>query len=184
MCISIKYLWVQPGWNSGPIHRSHFASYVNNQNSQGGLIFLHILYVPTSDSVSGTSPDTYLQVQRPHCVGWKWHHQWCLVIARVFLAQSFWDALWLGSHIVGIMYTWLRGLSLELQRKGAKPVNPSLILCAYYAYWLMVSSCRCDFDDTAQYRVSAMNSQGEQSAFASVVVKSRFHQSSALSQPP
>ncbi|KAM9332098.1 myomesin-1 isoform 1-T1 [Pholidichthys leucotaenia] len=30
---------------------------------------------------------------------------------------------------------------------------------------------RCDFDDTAQYRVSAMNSEGELSAFASVVVK-------------
>ncbi|KAG7231160.1 hypothetical protein INR49_011991 [Caranx melampygus] len=30
---------------------------------------------------------------------------------------------------------------------------------------------RCDFDDTAQYRCSAMNSQGELSAFASVVVK-------------
>uniref|UniRef100_A0A3Q3VPE9 Myomesin-1 n=1 Tax=Mola mola TaxID=94237 RepID=A0A3Q3VPE9_MOLML len=34
---------------------------------------------------------------------------------------------------------------------------------------------RCDFDDTAQYSVSAMNSKGEQSAFASVVVKSRFY---------
>ncbi|XP_039610769.1 M-protein, striated muscle-like isoform X2 [Polypterus senegalus] len=30
---------------------------------------------------------------------------------------------------------------------------------------------RCDFDDTAQYRVSAMNVKGELSAFASVVVK-------------
>uniref|UniRef100_UPI0037E79D1E myomesin-1 isoform X2 n=1 Tax=Semicossyphus pulcher TaxID=241346 RepID=UPI0037E79D1E len=30
---------------------------------------------------------------------------------------------------------------------------------------------KCDFDDTAQYRVSAMNSKGELSAFASVVVK-------------
>uniref|UniRef100_A0A673L8M3 M-protein, striated muscle-like n=1 Tax=Sinocyclocheilus rhinocerous TaxID=307959 RepID=A0A673L8M3_9TELE len=30
---------------------------------------------------------------------------------------------------------------------------------------------KCDFDDTAQYRVSAMNSKGETSAFASVVVK-------------
>ncbi|KAM8823137.1 myomesin-1 isoform 3-T3 [Spinachia spinachia] len=30
---------------------------------------------------------------------------------------------------------------------------------------------RCDFDDTAQYRVSAMNSEGERSVFASVVVK-------------
>ncbi|XP_050970501.1 M-protein, striated muscle isoform X2 [Labeo rohita] len=30
---------------------------------------------------------------------------------------------------------------------------------------------KCDFDDTAQYRVSAMNSKGEISAFASVVVK-------------
>ncbi|KAM6908511.1 myomesin-1-like [Lycodopsis pacificus] len=30
---------------------------------------------------------------------------------------------------------------------------------------------RCDFDDTAQYRVSAMNSKGELSAFASVIVK-------------
>ncbi|KAF4089395.1 hypothetical protein AMELA_G00066070 [Ameiurus melas] len=30
---------------------------------------------------------------------------------------------------------------------------------------------KCDFDDTAQYRVSAINSKGELSAFASVVVK-------------
>ncbi|KAM9552231.1 myomesin-1-like isoform 1-T2 [Salvelinus alpinus] len=30
---------------------------------------------------------------------------------------------------------------------------------------------RCDFDDTAQYRVSAMNSRGELSTFASIVVK-------------
>uniref|UniRef100_A0AAQ5ZXK2 Myomesin 1b n=1 Tax=Amphiprion ocellaris TaxID=80972 RepID=A0AAQ5ZXK2_AMPOC len=30
---------------------------------------------------------------------------------------------------------------------------------------------RCDFDDTAQYHASAMNSKGEQSAFASIVVK-------------
>ncbi|TNN65811.1 M-protein, striated muscle [Liparis tanakae] len=35
----------------------------------------------------------------------------------------------------------------------------------------LVSIARCDFDDTAQYRVSAMNSKGELSAFASVVVK-------------
>lgn len=34
--------------------------------------------------------------------------------------------------------------------------------------------CRCDFEDTAQYRASAMNVQGELSAYASVVVKSRF----------
>lgn len=45
---------------------------------------------------------------------------------------------------------------------------------------LMISSFRCDFDDTAQYRVSAMNSKGELSAFASVVVKSRFHRVPAL----
>lgn len=37
------------------------------------------------------------------------------------------------------------------------------------------SSFRCDFEDTAQYRVSAMNSKGELSAFASVVVKSKSH---------
>ena len=36
-------------------------------------------------------------------------------------------------------------------------------------------SSRCDFDDTAQYHVSAMNAKGEQSAYASVVVKSTFH---------
>uniref|UniRef100_A0A672GRJ6 Myomesin 1b n=1 Tax=Salarias fasciatus TaxID=181472 RepID=A0A672GRJ6_SALFA len=35
---------------------------------------------------------------------------------------------------------------------------------------------RCDFDDTAQYRVSVMNSSGELSAIASVVVKSTFQQ--------
>lgn len=33
---------------------------------------------------------------------------------------------------------------------------------------------RCDFDDTAQYRASAMNVKGEISAYASLVVKSRF----------
>lgn len=33
---------------------------------------------------------------------------------------------------------------------------------------------RCDFDDIAQYRASAMNVKGEISAFASLVVKSRF----------
>lgn len=48
---------------------------------------------------------------------------------------------------------------------------------------LMLSSFRCDFDDTAQYRVSAMNSKGELSAFASVVVKSRCHQHSKPSNP-
>lgn len=39
---------------------------------------------------------------------------------------------------------------------------------------MMLFSFRCDFDDTAQYRVSAMNAEGELSAFASVVVKSMF----------
>lgn len=33
---------------------------------------------------------------------------------------------------------------------------------------------RCDFDDIAQYRASAMNVKGEVSAYASLVVKSRF----------
>lgn len=36
------------------------------------------------------------------------------------------------------------------------------------------SNFRCDFDDTAQYRASAMNVKGEISAYASLVVKSRF----------
>lgn len=35
-----------------------------------------------------------------------------------------------------------------------------------------LSSFRCDFEDTAQYCVSAMNTQGELSAIASIVVKS------------
>ncbi|KAF7669977.1 hypothetical protein LDENG_00105610 [Lucifuga dentata] len=42
---------------------------------------------------------------------------------------------------------------------------------------------RCDFDDTAQYRVSAMNAKGEQSAFASVIVK-RFKGEVDESLPP
>lgn len=41
---------------------------------------------------------------------------------------------------------------------------------------MTLSPFRCDFDDTAQYRVSAMNSKGELSAFASIVVKRRFSQ--------
>uniref|UniRef100_A0A673GXH6 Myomesin-1 n=1 Tax=Sinocyclocheilus rhinocerous TaxID=307959 RepID=A0A673GXH6_9TELE len=42
---------------------------------------------------------------------------------------------------------------------------------------------KCDFDDTAQYRVSAMNSKGETSAFASVVVKSRIQNKFFLAVP-
>uniref|UniRef100_A0A674D7Y5 Myomesin-1 n=1 Tax=Salmo trutta TaxID=8032 RepID=A0A674D7Y5_SALTR len=40
---------------------------------------------------------------------------------------------------------------------------------SYNVHSLEIS--RCDFDDTAQYRVSAMNSKGELSSFASIVVK-------------
>ncbi|CAG10217.1 unnamed protein product [Tetraodon nigroviridis] len=40
---------------------------------------------------------------------------------------------------------------------------------SYNVHSLEISNC--DFEDTAQYRVSAMNSKGELSAFASVVVK-------------
>ncbi|KAK7169893.1 hypothetical protein R3I94_000207 [Phoxinus phoxinus] len=43
------------------------------------------------------------------------------------------------------------------------------VLSSYNVHSLEIN--RCDFDDTAQYRVSAMNSKGENSAFASVVVK-------------
>ncbi|KAJ8277638.1 hypothetical protein GJAV_G00077930 [Gymnothorax javanicus] len=39
----------------------------------------------------------------------------------------------------------------------------------YNVHYLEVN--RCDFDDTAQYHVSAMNAKGELSAFASIVVK-------------
>lgn len=48
---------------------------------------------------------------------------------------------------------------------------------------MMLSSFRCDFDDTAQYRVSAMNPKGELSAFASIVVKSTSHQVFKPSHP-
>lgn len=47
------------------------------------------------------------------------------------------------------------------------------VICNGCVYNTSDSNSRCDFDDTAQYRVSAMNSKGENSAFASVVVKSR-----------
>ncbi|XP_076828245.1 myomesin-1 isoform X2 [Brachyhypopomus gauderio] len=43
------------------------------------------------------------------------------------------------------------------------------IISSYNVHSLEIN--RCDFDDTAQYRVSAMNSNGELSAYASVVVK-------------
>uniref|UniRef100_A0A8C1JG64 Myomesin-1 n=1 Tax=Cyprinus carpio TaxID=7962 RepID=A0A8C1JG64_CYPCA len=46
------------------------------------------------------------------------------------------------------------------------------VVSSYSVHSLEIN--KCDFDDTAQYRVSAMNSKGEVSAFASVVVKSRF----------
>uniref|UniRef100_A0A4W4F2C2 Myomesin 1a (skelemin) n=1 Tax=Electrophorus electricus TaxID=8005 RepID=A0A4W4F2C2_ELEEL len=37
---------------------------------------------------------------------------------------------------------------------------------------------KCDFTDTAEYRISALNVKGEKSAFASVIIKSRFPTSS------
>ncbi|XP_042617113.1 M-protein, striated muscle-like isoform X4 [Cyprinus carpio] len=43
------------------------------------------------------------------------------------------------------------------------------VVSSYSVHSLEIN--KCDFDDTAQYRVSAMNSKGETSAFASVVVK-------------
>uniref|UniRef100_A0A8C1QDB1 Myomesin-1 n=1 Tax=Cyprinus carpio TaxID=7962 RepID=A0A8C1QDB1_CYPCA len=43
------------------------------------------------------------------------------------------------------------------------------VVSSYSVHSLEIN--KCDFDDTAQYRVSAMNSKGEVSAFASVVVK-------------
>ncbi|XP_051524253.1 M-protein, striated muscle-like isoform X5 [Myxocyprinus asiaticus] len=43
------------------------------------------------------------------------------------------------------------------------------VVSSYNVHSLEIN--RCDFDDTAQYRVSAMNSKGEISALASVVVK-------------
>ncbi|KAB5579521.1 hypothetical protein PHYPO_G00195990 [Pangasianodon hypophthalmus] len=57
--------------------------------------------------------------------------------------------------------------------------NVSIDPMAYPGKYKLVSSYnvhsleinKCNFDDTAQYRVSAMNSKGELSAFASVVVK-------------
>lgn len=48
-------------------------------------------------------------------------------------------------------------------------------MCMMDIVHVTFSSSSCDFEDTAQYRVSAMNSKGELSAFASVVVKSTSH---------
>lgn len=48
-------------------------------------------------------------------------------------------------------------------------------MCMMNLVHMTFSSFSCDFEDTAQYRVSAMNSEGELSAFASVVVKSTSH---------
>uniref|UniRef100_A0A8C9TPN7 Myomesin 1a (skelemin) n=1 Tax=Scleropages formosus TaxID=113540 RepID=A0A8C9TPN7_SCLFO len=60
------------------------------------------------------------------------------------------------------------------------------------AYWMghkmmggcgLVDSC-CAFEDTAQYRISALNIKGESSAVATVVVKSRFQMSQDPPLPP
>ena len=72
-----------------------------------------------------------------------------------------------------VLFTWLRGLRLKWG-KGTVHMKRENVRITDIDH-LMLSSFRCDFDDTAQYRVSAMNSNGELSAFASVVVKSRFH---------
>uniref|UniRef100_A0A3Q2YC56 Myomesin 1 n=1 Tax=Hippocampus comes TaxID=109280 RepID=A0A3Q2YC56_HIPCM len=48
----------------------------------------------------------------------------------------------------------------------------------YSVHSLEINSC--DFEDTAQYRVSAMNVKGEVSAFASIVVKSKSRPKTSL----
>uniref|UniRef100_A0A3B4TZG6 Myomesin-1 n=1 Tax=Seriola dumerili TaxID=41447 RepID=A0A3B4TZG6_SERDU len=55
--------------------------------------------------------------------------------------------------------------------KGSVHMNPQENVHIMDIDHPILCSFRCDFDDTAQYRVSAMNSKGELSAFASVVVK-------------
>lgn len=67
----------------------------------------------------------------------------------------------------------------ERTKVGGRALNVNLRIVV--TDQLILVSCRCDFDDTAQYRVSAMNSQGEQSAFASIVVKSKRPH---ISSPP
>ena len=75
-------------------------------------------------------------------------------------------------HIVGIIYMVQRA---EVEEGEGLRAHQSLKnVCILDIDHLILGSFRCDFDDTAQYHVSAMNSKGELSAFASVVVKSRF----------
>lgn len=80
-----------------------------------------------------------------------------------------------GAHIVGIIYM-AEGAEGEVEVGGralytciARRESVHLLATDH----LTLSSFRCDFDDTAQYHVSAMNAKGELSAFASIVVKSR-----------
>uniref|UniRef100_A0A8B9LME5 Myomesin 1a (skelemin) n=1 Tax=Astyanax mexicanus TaxID=7994 RepID=A0A8B9LME5_ASTMX len=43
---------------------------------------------------------------------------------------------------------------------------------------------KCNFSDTAEYRISALNVKGESSAFASVIIKRKFPRRMLLSLPP
>lgn len=104
----------------------------------------------------------------------RWHHQRCLFILPVFLARSYGRLHSQGSHSWYYLHGWegwVWGGGSELHTRLPERQKVRIM----DAHHLMISSFRCDFDDTAQYRVSAMNSKGELSAFASVVVKSRFH---------
>lgn len=39
---------------------------------------------------------------------------------------------------------------------------------------MILVGCSCNFSDTAEYRISALNVKGESSAFASVIIKSEY----------
>lgn len=55
-------------------------------------------------------------------------------------------------------------------------VSPSM------TFWpISIAVPSCDFSDTAEYRVSALNIKGERSSFAHVVVKSKFQNVSYMS---
>lgn len=69
-----------------------------------------------------------------------------------------------------VLFTWLRWIG---GRDRSTRTLQRMCVCVVDSDHLILWSFRCDFDDTAQYQVSAMNAKGELSAYASVVVKSK-----------
>lgn len=151
----------------------HYLSHVLLENACCSLTVGFRYILPTTDTFMYLDPHHLVQMTSPVVS----------IYYQSIPGRELWNALQSWAHIVGIIYMFKRAeVEVGEGHRTCESLRRQNVRIMDIDH-LMLSSFRCDFDDTAQYRVSAMNSKGELSAFASIVVKSRFHQVIKPSHP-